>query len=251
MDLLSELLGLSLKPIAAAPVRPVAATAPAAIAPAPTTGEASSEAIPTDCMTFVESEEDGSPTYYVAHYTHWEWPAGASGPTLAVGYDCGYVTAAEAQADWSGIVDDATLAQILRAVGLRGSAAEAFVNANRSAVTITWPQAESEFKAREVPKWLDRCRAALPNFDLLPGECQGSIFSLTYNRGQGGYTVSAADDPAGRYREMRAIRADMIAKDFAAIPAQILSMQRLWPRGGDLWNRRAHEAALFQKGLAS
>jgi hypothetical protein len=48
---------------------------------------------------------------------------------------------------------------------------------------------------------------------------------------------------------MRAIKADIAAEKYDAIPLQILSMRRLWPRGGDLWNRRTHEAALFQKGL--
>ena len=101
-----------------------------------------------------------------------------------------------------------------------------------------------EFKDREVPKWLARCRAVLPNFDELPPECQGALFSLTYNRGTGGY-----QDPGQRYAEMRAIRLDMTDKKFTKIPGEIMAMRRLWPRGGDLWNRRNHEAALFQKGL--
>ena len=69
--------------------------------------------------------------------------------------------------------------------------------------------------------------------------------SLAYNRG------CSFDLPGARFAEMRAIKAHMAALNFQAIPADILSMQRLWPRGGDLWNRRAHEAALFQKGLTA
>jgi GH24 family phage-related lysozyme (muramidase) len=87
---------------------------------------------------------------------------------------------------------------------------------------------------------------ALPNFVDLPPLCQGALLSLSYNRGTGGY-----DDPGSRDSEMRAIKADMAEKKFTAIPALIISMRRLWPRGGDLWNRRIHEASLFQKGLAS
>jgi GH24 family phage-related lysozyme (muramidase) len=200
--------------------------------------------IPDDALTFVEDEEDGSPGYYVKAEEHWSWPGGVSGPTLGVGYDCGYVINAEAEADWTGIVDPATVQRIIGAVGHRGAAAEAYVAAHRNEITITWDQAIAEFKAKEVPKWLARCRAALPNFDLLHSDCQGAVFSLSYNRGTGGY-----DDPGPRDLEMREIKAAMIAKNFSAIPPLILSMQRIWPRGGDLWKRRAHESALFEQGL--
>lgn len=230
--------------------RPAAPSA-AITLPKPTPPSAVAPATPDpsgidSCLTFIENEEDGSPAYYVKHYQHFEWPAGASGPTIGVGYDCGYVTMKEAIADWTGIVSDDTVTAICRAVGLRGEAAEIFVRAHGGSVTITWDQAVAEFKQREVPKWMARCRAALPNFDQLPALCQGAILSLTYNRGSGGY-----DDPSPRDAEMRAIRSDMAAQKFNNIPMQIISMRRLWPRGGDLWNRRTHEAALFQKGLAT
>lgn len=224
------------------PRPPQAAPVVAAVAAPPS--PVSTSSIPLDAMTFVEAEEDGSPAYYLKTESHWSWPGGASGPTIGVGYDCGYVTRQEAINDWSGIVDTPTLAAILLGVGLKGAEAQSFVAAHRNDITITWVKAVAEFTSHEVPKWLTRCRAALPNFDLLPGECQGAIFSLSYNRGTGGY-----DDPSQRDVEMREIKAAMIAKNFAAIPPLIESMRRLWPQGGDLWNRRMHEAQLFRKGL--
>ena len=212
------------------------------VAPAPVASP-----LPEDALTFVENEEDGSPAYYVKTEIHWSWPGGISGATAAVGYDFGQVTRAEAIADWTGIVDDATLQKMLQAVGLQGARAQAFVQAHRNEITITWDQAITEFKEREVPKWLVRCRAALPNFDLLHGDCQGALFSLTYNRGPGGYS----DNIHPRNREMYAIKQAMIAKNFKAIPALILAQQYLWPTVKDLRDRRAHEAALFEKGLAA
>lgn len=209
---------------------------PAPVGPADT--------IPQDALTFVVDEEDGSEGYYLRAEAHWSWPGGVSGPTAGVGYDCGYVTAAELQHDWGTVVDAGTLAAMLKGVGLRGNAAAAFVQMHRQEITITWDQANREFQQAEVPKWLARCRAALPNFDALPGDCQGALFSLTYNRGSGGY-----DDPSPRDLEMREIKAAMIAKNFAAIPSYIESMARLWPTVPDLRRRRAHEAALFRKGL--
>jgi GH24 family phage-related lysozyme (muramidase) len=222
------------------PVPIPAPAAPKIVAPAPSV-------IPADAMTFVEDEEDGSPAYYLKTEQNWSWPGGVSGPTCAVGYDCGYVTEAELRADWSGIVTDATIASMLKGVGLKGTPAKAFVAAHRHEISITWDQATAEFTKAEVPKWLVRCRAVLPNFDDLPGDCQGALFSLTYNRGTGGY-----DDPGSRYLEMREIKAAMIAKNFAAIPAYIESMARIWPPStSDLARRRVHEAALFRQGLAT
>lgn len=192
----------------------------------------------------IVTEEDSGQAYYTKHYTHFEWPAGASGPTVGIGYDCGYSTADGIRRDWSGIVSNATVNALVRAAGLKGGSAAAFVHANYASVTITWDQAMAEFMNRELPKWEALCRAALPNYDLLPGDCAGAIDSLAYNRGTGGFHAGG-----DRYTEMRAITAHMAAKDFARIPREFLAMRRLWPEGGDLWRRRGHEAALFQKGL--
>jgi hypothetical protein len=231
-------------------LKPAPAAVPPVVVPpssAPTVAAVPFHAspLPDDALTFVENEEDGDVAYYVKTESHWDWPGGISGPTIGVGYDLGQVTRAEAIADWTGIVDAATLALIIVPIGFQGAKAQAFVQAHRNEITITWNQAITEFKEREVPKWLVRCRAALPNFDLLHGDSQGALFSLTYNRGPGGYS----DNMHPRNREMYAIKQAMTAKNFAAIPALIVAMQHLWPQEGDLWKRRAHEAALFQKGL--
>lgn len=203
-------------------------------------------AISDAAFDLIVTEEDSNAAYYTRHYEHFEWPAGASGPTIGIGYDCGYVTQAEATADWSGIVDATTLAAIIRACGLRGETAHAFVRARGASVTIPWDQAIKEFREREVPKWMDRLTAAVPNCDQLAPDSRGALLSLAYNRGTGGF-----HDPGSRYAEMRAIRALMAAQNFSKIPAEFTSMRRLWPAGGDLWRRRGHEAALFQKGLAT
>jgi len=97
----------------------------------------------------------------------------------------------------------------------------------------------------DVPKWIGLTRARLPNFDALPLDCQGALVSLAFNRG------ASFDNIGDRYAEMRAIKAHMVAGEITKIPAEFLAMRRLWPSGGDLWRRRGHEAALFEKGLAT
>lgn len=191
----------------------------------------------------IVAEEDSDAAYYQRHYEHFDWPAGASGPTIGIGYDCGYVTPDEARADWTGIVDDATVAAIVRACGLKGSGAHIFVQAHGASVTVTWDQALAEFREREMPKWEARLDAALPNLDKLPGDSYGALLSVVYNRG------CSFDMPDPRHAEMRAIKAHMAAQEFSRIPAEFLSMRRLWPEGGDLWRRRGHEATLFRRGI--
>ena len=40
------------------------------------------------------TEEDGDQNYYLKYEQHWSWPGGSSGPTVGVGFDCGYESAA-------------------------------------------------------------------------------------------------------------------------------------------------------------
>lgn len=202
--------------------------------------------ISDDAINLIVREEDSDQAYYTKHYQHFDWPRGASGPTIGIGYDCGYVTTGEARVDWDGIVSDDTIEHIVRACGLKGEAAAVFVARNANTVTITWDQAMTEFRNREVPKWLTRLQHALPNTDKLSPTSRGALLSVAYNRGTGGF-----NDPSPRDAEMRAIRNYMATMQFSKIPAEIRSMRRLWTPHGDLWNRRLHEADLFQKGLAA
>ena len=106
--------------------------------------------VPDEAIAFIFAEEDGSEAYYTRHYLHFDWPQGASGPTIGVGYDCGYVSTGEARIDWDGIVDQPTVEAIVKACGLRGLAAHQFVRGHRDSVTITYDQAMREFRgARE------------------------------------------------------------------------------------------------------
>jgi hypothetical protein len=216
------------------------APAPAAAAAVPQPVIQSS----SDAIALIVTEEDSGADYYSRHYTHFDWPAGASGPTVGIGYDCGYSTAEQIRDDWTGFIPDQMVAALMRAAGLKGEAAHDFVQRNLNSVTVTWDQALAQFSGHELPKWEARVRAALPNTDLIHGDCFGALVSLGYNRGTGGFL-----DPGPRYVEMHAIRAHMLAKAFDQIPDEFLSMRRLWPKGGDLWRRRGHEAALFLRGL--
>jgi GH24 family phage-related lysozyme (muramidase) len=217
----------------------------------PDAPQASAPALPSirssqAAIDLIVIEEDSGQAYYERHYTHFEWPEGASGPTVGIGYDCGYSTAEQIRADWTGYIPDQMVAAAMRAAGLTGMAAHGWVQRYGTSVTVTWSQAMAQFKGRELPKWEARIVSALANTELLPGDCFGALASLGYNRGTGGF-----HDPSPRDAEMRNITAHMAARRFDRIPGEFLAMRRLWPVNGDLWKRRTHEAALFEHGLAA
>jgi hypothetical protein len=102
-------------------------------------------------IDFIVTEEDGGEVYYTKHYQHFEYPGGASGATCGIGYDCGYKTPAQIHKDWDGIISDSQIFYLVAAAGLTAAKAQAYVQANGNAVTITWDQAMAEFMQRELP----------------------------------------------------------------------------------------------------
>lgn len=180
---------------------------------------------------------------YTALYQPPTWPGGQSGVTIGIGYDLGYSTAAEIRADWGPQLPTAMVAALVRVAGLRGSAAASAARSLHDVVKVPWAAAMAVFEGRDIPKWENIITATLPNTSILSPDSFGSLVSLAYNRGA---SFSAQDD---RYREMRAIKANMAAKNPAPIPGDIRSMERLWPNVPGLRTRRQEEAALFQKGL--
>src|SRR5258708_2901176 len=65
-------------------------------------------------------EEDSSEWYYLKHYQHPEWPGGASGITIALGYDLGYATPMKIEADFGQLVSPEMLQVMIRCAGVTG-----------------------------------------------------------------------------------------------------------------------------------
>jgi len=194
-------------------------------------------------ILLIVTEEDGDQNYYLKFERGFSWPGGVSGPTVGIGYDCGYSNAEQIKADWTGFIDEARVNTLMMAAGRTGAAGQQFTAAHRYAVTISWDEALAQFKGHELPKWEAITSSHLPNSDKLSGDSFGALVSLTYNRGP------SYDAPGPRFTEMRNIKAHMAAQQFSLITNEFLSMRRLWPAGKDLWNRRTHEALLFRDGL--
>jgi GH24 family phage-related lysozyme (muramidase) len=186
-------------------------------------------------------QEVSSEAMYRKSYTRPTWPEGQSGATVGIGYDCGYSTAAGIQADWGSRLPQAMVDVLKTFAGAVGERAHAMVRtAAAGTVIVPWAVAIDEFENVEIPRWLGKVRKVYPNTEELPADCQGSIVSLSYNRGM------ALEGE--RRLEMERIREHLAAREFAKIPHEFRSMERLWSNG--LVHRREVEAQLFEKGLA-
>jgi hypothetical protein len=189
----------------------------------------------------IVEEEVSSKATYEKRYRHPEWPGGASGITIGIGYDVGYATKAKLHADFDGRIAPEMVTTLERCCGVTGTTARDLLSIVRF-IDVPWDKAEEVFSGHDLPQWASRVRAILPNTDKLSPDSFGALVSLAYNRG------ASFNNQGDRYREMRAIKEHMTSKDFYKIPDDFRSMKRLWNNG--LVGRREREAILFERGLS-
>jgi hypothetical protein len=194
-------------------------------------------------IDLIVAEEVSSQAIYTAKYQHPEWPGGASGVTIGIGYDCGYSDPHQIAADWGDKLAGPMVAALEAVAGIHGSPASSHARELRGVVMVPWDAAMAVFTERDMPKWEAIVAHALPNTDKLHPDSFGALVSLSYNRG------ASFSQPGDRCHEMRDIRELMAAEQFEQIPNEFRSMKRLWPNVLGLRLRRDHEAALFQRGL--
>jgi GH24 family phage-related lysozyme (muramidase) len=190
----------------------------------------------------VNFETGGGRASYEAHLKNPTWPGGASGITIGLGYDLGYVTEETFRSDWKPYLKSEELDRLALMIGIRGDDAKTGLS-KVADISIRWEDALAVLTHGPLPRMATVLDNRLPNTKDLPPDCFGALVSLVYNRG------AAFTAPGDRFTEMRNIRDLMDSKQFEGIPAQIRAMQRLWPNTG-LSKRREQEAKLCEKGLA-
>ena len=192
----------------------------------------------------IVSLEVTSQAVYERSYSHPTWPQGASGVTIGIGYDVGYVTKTLLRQDWQDAIPDVMIKALESAIGVKGPDADHLAHELRVHVDVPWSAAIAVHRTKVIPKWVELTETALSNTNELSADSLGALVSLAYNRG------ASFDSEGTRYQEMRTIKADMASKKFSDIPKQIRNMKRLWPTLKGLRVRRDLEAQLFQDGLA-
>lgn len=194
---------------------------------------------PAGYQLILDFEVGGGRSYYDRFLIRPEWPGGASGITVGIGYDAGYNSPAVILADWR---DEPARFTLAGCSGITGPSARRLLPSVRQEVRIPWPHAELVFQNVSVAKFWQLCRRSWgPDFDALRPNAQWALLSLTFNRG---------NSFAGPARaEMRAIRELIPARDYAGMAAQLRAMTRVW-QGRDIERamrlRRTAEARLME-----
>ena len=184
-------------------------------------------------------EVGGGQKYYEKFLSKFTWPKGASGPTIAIGIDCGYYTPAELAQIFSFLPSE-QIKLIQGASGKTGSAGKEYTVKLRAAgINVSWDQAEHIFETLTWPKFTRLAEKTFPDLADLHPDAYGAIVSLVFNRG-----TSLRGDSR---REMRTIKLLIPDKQYSKIAAQFRSMKRLWvgKELDGLLERRDAEASLI------
>jgi hypothetical protein len=196
-------------------------------------------------VDLIVAHEVTSKAVYERKYQRPEWPGGASGITVGIGYDLGYNTPDTILDDWKSYLTPDVIRAMQRFAGLHGVAAKNLLSEARRDILVPWDAAMAVFMKVSIPKFEAALLRAVPAAAQLPAGCFGVLTSITYNRGAS-YTAQG-----DRYREMRNIRALVTSGDWDRVEAEIRSMRRLWsnPPAPGLLRRRNEEADLWRNSL--
>lgn len=209
-----------------------AATVPESEKPAVVLPDAP-ELTPAGHALILEFETGGQSGYD----QHPEWPGGASGITIGVGYDLGYYSRTVINLDWHEIQPNPR-ARLSSVAGLSGSRARSVLATVRD-ISVQWPIAVDVFDNVDVAREFASAEHAMPGFDDLRANAQAAIISVGFNRG---WSFSGPNRV-----EWREIRDLVPSRDYEGISLQLRKMVRVW-RGtsieAGMTRRRYAEAAL-------
>lgn len=187
------------------------------------------------------THEISSEAYYNRRLKTPVWPGGASGVTIGIGYDLGYVSVAKMRREWGGQISDNNIKALEKVCGLKGEEARPKVNLiSIKSVIVPLESASQVFYLSSLPVYAAKCLKAYPGVEKLPADAQAALLSLVFNRG--------TRKSGSTRREMKALEALVANADLDGIAAEILKMKRLWEGKGldGLLRRREHEAALVK-----
>jgi hypothetical protein len=196
---------------------------------------------PEALKLILNHEVGGGKKYYDKFLSSFTWPGGASGPTIAIGVDCGYYTAPELH-DIFEFLKDNEIDLICCASGKTGLAGKEYTKKLKEAnIIVNWESAVEIFNNLTWPKFSQLAAKAFPGLDNLCDDAYGAIVSIVFNRG-----VSMKGDS---HLEMRNIRDLINKKDYKKIAQEVRKMKRLWVGKNldGLIQRREDEASLIER----
>lgn len=169
---------------------------------------------------------------------HPEWPGGASGVTIGIGYDTGYYSKAVIDADWQTLQKQART-RLLAVSGATGARARRLLPNVRD-IFVAWAIASDVFDRVDVAREYSSAKKAVPGFEDLRPNAQAAWISLGFNRG---WQMSGPNRV-----EMRAARDLVPQRDYEGMAVQWRKMKRVWTGTtiqAGMYRRRDAEAKLL------
>src|ERR1700735_2159039 len=99
-----------------------------------------------DAINLIVTSEVSSEAIYTKLYQGPTWPGGQSGVTFGIGYDCGYSTSAQIDADWAPHLPVEMVEAMQEVAGITGSAAHSHAHELVGKVIVPWDAAMAVFE---------------------------------------------------------------------------------------------------------
>jgi hypothetical protein len=188
----------------------------------------------------LKHEVGGGKRYYDRFLSGFTWPGAFSGPTIAIGIDCGYYSKDELRKIFHFLPrkDQILIENASGKTSLEGKKyTEVLKQAN---IRVSWEQAIEIFKTLTWPKFSSLAEKVYPGLSGLCDDAYGAVVSLVFNRG--------ASLNGSRRIEMQNIKNLIPKKDYKGIANEIRKMKRLWvgKNVDGLLRRRDDEANLVE-----
>lgn len=195
-------------------------------------------------LNFVVRFETASKSFYERRLSKPNWPGGASGVTIGIGYDLGLTDQETIYEILKGRLKEEQILILSEAAGVRGDAARSLAaREDFQSIEISWETAQAIFRETMLLEFMRRTQRRFPRMREIHFACQIALISLVINRGD-------RLDGEGR-RHMRRINDAIAARQPRRIPIHLRDMTQIWEgRGLDgLRQRREAEARLCEIGL--
>lgn len=163
--------------------------------------------------------ESGGKSYYERYLKTPTWPGGASGVTIGIGVDLGYIQTNEFDLHFSKYFSKNNVNRLKRTIGIKGSSAKPLISQIKD-IELSWDNASDAFREWTLPKFWKLSNNLWKGLDQLEEPAQVALVSIVFNRG-------TSIEGSSR-TEMRKIKDLVLKKDYLGIANQIRSMKRLW-----------------------
>lgn len=183
--------------------------------------------------------ESGGQSYYNKFLKKMTYPGGASGVTMGIGADLGYMTINEFNSHFSRYFTKEENQKLKTTIGIKGESAKKNIK-KLNGIELSWEDASEAFVEWTLPKFWKLTNTLWDGVGDLCENAQIALVSLVFNRGTSTRGSSRI--------EMLNIKPLVLKKDYKGIAKEIRKMKRLWENKNmeGLLKRREEEAKMVE-----